>query len=417
MPDHVPQRNRSWELWPRRGTCNTMQPMTQPSVTESNAWYRNPLVVDGMLAVGLFALALDQSSRWWPDLLEGDARWAITLALATLPLAARRIAPVLAGVTIFTAMAVMVVIESATAPVQAAALLTLYSAGLTEDATLRRIGRLAIIAPVAVAALVELARSRNPAPLLLVILLAGGTWLLADLVFERRLERDKAAESVLSAEKDLEERTRRAVSEERARIARELHDIIAHNVSVMVVQAGAARRTVIQQPDLAPEILESIELSGRQALGEIRLLLDVMRSESDSGALVPQPTLDQIPELVDDFERAGLAVQVDHDVDTSQLSSPLQLSAYRIIQEALTNSLRYAGVGAKARLATRIDKGRLIIEVTDTGDNTGQTSPRPGHGILGMRERAAIFGGTVTTRPRASGGFLVRAILPIGGGG
>jgi len=215
------------------------------------------------------------------------------------------------------------------------------------------------------------------------------------------LEREQAAEA------------RRAVAEERARIARELHDVVAHRVSLMTVQAGAAKTVAADDLEGAVQAMEAVEVAGRQALSELRHLLDVLRPEADVDGLDPQPGLADVPRLVAQFEQAGLDVSLTMNGARTDLPARVDLSAYRIVQEALTNVLKHAGTTARAEVRLSTDDHGVAIEVLDDGH--GDTIlPGSGQGIVGMRERAQLLGGSLEAGPRPRGGFHVVARLPIG---
>jgi signal transduction histidine kinase len=204
----------------------------------------------------------------------------------------------------------------------------------------------------------------------------------------------------------------RAIADARAGIARELHDVVAHNVSVMTVQAGVARLVVVDDPERAQEAIGAVEQAGRRALDELRHLLGVLRPETASGELGPQPALNQVHELVDQLRQTGMSISLAADVPF-ELPVRVDLFAYRIVQEALTNVLKHGGADAAAQVRLEETDGHLDIEVTDTGAATS-TLPGSGQGIVGMNERAILLGGTFEAGPRPEGGFRVLARLPIG---
>jgi signal transduction histidine kinase len=215
-----------------------------------------------------------------------------------------------------------------------------------------------------------------------------------------QLEREHAAEA------------RRAVAEERTRIARELHDVVAHRVSLMTVQAGAAKTVAADDPESAALAMHAVEKAGRQALDELRHLLGVLRPEADGETLGPQPGLADVPQLVDQFRAAGLDASLTIDGEQVDLPARVDLSAYRIVQEALTNALKHAGSSARTEVRLHTDDRGVDIEVLD--DSRGVTIlTGSGHGILGMRERALLLGGRLDVGPRPGGGFQVVAHLPI----
>jgi signal transduction histidine kinase len=204
-----------------------------------------------------------------------------------------------------------------------------------------------------------------------------------------------------------------AVTEERARMARELHDVVAHAMSVMVVQAGAARTTLAKDPAAAEEAIRRIEETGRSALGEMRRLVALLRPEDDE-TLAPQPSLARIDDLLEGVRRAGLPVEVLVEGSPHDLAPGIDLTAYRVVQEGLTNALRYAG-DASARVVLRYGAEALQVEVADDGPGPLTNGDgAQGHGLIGMRERVALLGGTLETGARPGGGFLVRAELPLG---
>jgi signal transduction histidine kinase len=226
-------------------------------------------------------------------------------------------------------------------------------------------------------------------------------------------------------ETEREELARRAVAEERARIARELHDVVAHHVSVMVIQAGAAEATLPPGAEAVAPSLEAIRQTGREALAEMRRMLGLLRAEGalEAGAaagdseLAPQPGLDDVDALVARMREAGLVVELEPGTPR-RLPPGVGLSAYRVVQEALTNTLRHAGAGARVRVCLDYEPDALVVEVADDGRGrrtpTHERAPHDvGHGLVGMRERVALFGGTLEAGPRDGGGFRVRARFPI----
>jgi signal transduction histidine kinase len=232
-------------------------------------------------------------------------------------------------------------------------------------------------------------------------------------VRERQLLADTLAARAELLEREHEMREKEALAEERARIARELHDLVAHNVSVMVVQAGVERHALPESQESTRETLTAIEQAGRQALVEARRLLGVLRRNGDREELEPQPNVEQVAFLVEQVERAGLPVELTVEGDEVPLPAGVDLCAYRIVQEALTNALKHAGP-ARAEVLLRYAPSGLEIEIRD--DGRGSVAPNgdgSGHGLIGMRERVALYGGELRTGPRPGGGFEVRAHLPL----
>ncbi len=213
------------------------------------------------------------------------------------------------------------------------------------------------------------------------------------------------------AERERDVAAREAVVEERARIARELHDAIAHNVSMMVVQAGAERRVLDSDSGATREVLETIEKIGRGALTEMRRLVGMLRSDA-ADPLAPQPGLNDLALLVQQVREAGLPVELSVEGEPRGLPVGIELSAYRIVQEALTNALKHAG-NAQATVHVRYGAESLELEIVDDGAGGAARAGGGGHGLVGMRERVALYGGRLDAGRRPSGGFAVRVLLPI----
>jgi signal transduction histidine kinase len=215
----------------------------------------------------------------------------------------------------------------------------------------------------------------------------------------------------------MREEARQAVNAERTRIPRELHDVVAHSVSVMVVQAGAARRVLDKDPDRASEAMASIESTGRQSLNELRRLLGMLR-QADGAATgrVPQPSIDDVDALLAQTREAGLPVTIEIEGEPRPLAPGVDLSAYRIVQEALTNTIKHAGPAeATVRLCYGADTLELVISDDGRGADCeeAERTGAAGHGLVGMRERVSLFGGDLQVGNRPGGGFTVRATLPL----
>jgi signal transduction histidine kinase len=244
-----------------------------------------------------------------------------------------------------------------------------------------------------------------------VALVGSLTWLAGVVLRRRSLLADQAEERAAAFERDHRD-TETAVAEERARIAREVHDVVAHSVSVMTVQAGAARMLLTTDPQRAVAPLLAVEEAGRQALAELRRLLGILRTDEGGTGLVPQPDIEDLPELIETVRAAGLLVELVEDGDVRPVAPGPGLAAYRIVQEALTNTLKHAGA---EHVVLTMDYGadQLRIEVRDDGRRAHQVAGRGGHGLAGMRERAAVYGGVLEAGPEHGGGYAVRASLPI----
>jgi signal transduction histidine kinase len=239
----------------------------------------------------------------------------------------------------------------------------------------------------------------------------GGTW-VAGLVVGRHRRRTRHAEARAGrAEAEREQRAREAVADERTRIARELHDVVAHAISVIVLQAKGGRRMLAIEPDQTRQALDTIVDSGEQALTEMRRLLGMLRRSDDELAMAPLPSLRQLDLLAEQVSSAGLPVELLVEGEPVALAPAVDLSAYRIVQEALTNALKHAGP-ARARVVVRYGARELELEISDDGRGTA-TANGGGHGLAGMRERAGLFGGQLEGVDRPEGGFVVRARLPL----
>src|SRR6266540_2493893 len=237
---------------------------------------------------------------------------------------------------------------------------------------------------------------------------------VAGFALRERAEQAEAAETRATlAERERDAAARIAVAEERARIARELHDIVAHAVSVMVLQVGAVRHRL---PDALAEdrdALRGVEQAGRTALAEMRRLLGVMRYDGDDVELMPQPGLDGLDSLLGEIRRAGLPVRLHLDGEPFPLPGAIDLSAYRIVQEGLTNSLKHARA-SKADVTVRYRPDELQLEVRDDGEG-GSTTDGLGHGLVGVRERGKIYGGEMSAGTANGGGFILSTRLPLSG--
>jgi signal transduction histidine kinase len=239
--------------------------------------------------------------------------------------------------------------------------------------------------------------------LVLFALLLGAPWFAGRAIRQRRLN-----DRQLEQEKA---RAAAAIVEQRARIARELHDVVAHSISVIVLQARGGRRVLESEPADARDAFVVIERTGQQALDEMRRLLGMLRTSDDAIALDPQPSLQQLGTLVEQVQAAGLPVQLTVEGEPRDLPPGLDLSAFRIVQEALTNSLKYAGP-ARARVLLRYRADDLELEIEDDGPGTGAGSGS-GYGLVGMRERVSVYGGELQAGRRPGGGYALRVRLPL----
>jgi signal transduction histidine kinase len=234
-------------------------------------------------------------------------------------------------------------------------------------------------------------------------------WLIGRNIRSRSLR-------LAAAEREQEQRTRLAVGDERARIARELHDVVAHSVGIIVIQAEGARRVFDRDPERAREALDTIEQTARTALAEMRRSLGVLRDQGGAPLREPQPGLAELDSLLEQAREGGLEVELEVEGEPRTLPRSVDLSAYRIVQEALTNTIKHAG-RVRSRITLRYGERELEVEVADDGPGPfgNAAGAGSGHGLLGMRERVASHGGEVEAGSGPEGGFVVRASLPLGG--
>jgi signal transduction histidine kinase len=239
-------------------------------------------------------------------------------------------------------------------------------------------------------------------------------WGLGVFIETRREYRRELERRAASVDREREQRERLAAHEERASIARELHDIVAHSVSVMLVGVRGARDVLRSEPDVADATLAKVETSAEQSLAELRRILALLRERASAAESRPQPSLDELDDLIAEYRDAGLQVTLERTGDQRPLPEGFELSVYRIVQEALTNVLKHARAnGVVVTLA--FGDSRLDLEVIDDGAPLGDGALVPGHGLVGMRERVALLGGELETGRRPGGGFRIAARLPVGG--
>jgi signal transduction histidine kinase len=252
--------------------------------------------------------------------------------------------------------------------------------------------------------------------MLLNLFLFGAAWWIGDVWRTRREREIELRESNIQLKHEREENARRAVLNERVRIARELHDVVAHHVSVIGIQAGVARKAMSRWPEKAQEALSLIEISSRQAVNELQRLLGILRSGTKTDETAPQPSLQQLDNLIAEVKEAGLQVELIIEGDKRPLPSGVDLSAYRIIQEALTNTIKHAGP-ATATVTMNYQEDTIELEIADTGRGHAQTGEPviTGTGLLGMKERVNLHGGEFEAGNAPGGGFLVRVKLPLNG--
>jgi signal transduction histidine kinase len=361
----------------------------------------NRLKIDWLVA-GVLTLGLELEAWLGGGASRERLPAALLGATVTAAVAVRRLYPASVGLTAGLVAALLSAVWGPPSLVSWGIAWICCMYGLAVWATPRRFA-----CSVAVITLATVASAAGPVSL--ANALQFGLITLVVMVLVRRVVGDRERRVKL-AERERDLAAREAVVEERARIARELHDAIAHNVSVMVVQAGAERRVLDGTNGSTREVLETIERIGRGALTEMRRLVGMLRSDT-ADPLAPQPGLDDLPTLITQVSEAGLPVELYVEGERRELPVGLELSAYRIVQEALTNALKHAGQ-ARASVHVRYGFDSLELEIVDDGAGAKAPVASGGHGLAGMRERVALYGGRLDAGRRASGGFAVRVLLP-----
>ncbi|MFF5039609.1 sensor histidine kinase [Streptomyces nigra] len=346
-----------------------------------------------------------------------DALSLLLMALGAAALVLRRRAPI----PVLAVTGGLSLVEFATgdprAPVAMAAVVALYTVASTTDrSTTWRIGLLTVTV------LTGSAMLAGPLPWYSQENLAIFAWTgigatAGDAVRSRRAVVTAIRERAERAERTREEEARRRVAEERLRIARDLHDVVAHHIALVNVQAGVAAHVMDKRPDQAKEALAHVREASRSALDELRATVGLLRQSGDPEAPTePAPGLDRLDDLAGTFRNAGLQVDVARADQDTTLPAAVDLAAYRVIQEALTNVQKHAGPGARAEVSVVRVGPNVEVTVLDDGSGQDDGTAGGGHGLLGMRERVSALRGTLTTGPRYGGGFRVHAILPVGAG-
>jgi signal transduction histidine kinase len=403
----------------------TGRAVLRPPLTDrlsSRQW----LVIDcvvAALAAGIMWVSVGRHGVRYHAPPPGPALFAV---LATAPVAVRRIWPGPVFAVVLVASSVLTAFGRATAVLDVTLCMAVYMVTVRS----RRPAAVAILVLTEAALGAALLVYAIPGLMLVdrvhALLAAGAIWFVADSVRERRRYLAGLAEQAARRQQAEAERNRQAVREERVRIARELHDVVAHSLGVVTVQAGVGRRIGAAAPAEALRALRAVEVTGRSALEELRRILGLLRDDDTQPSLAPAPGIADLDELAEVVRAAGTPVSLAVTGDVAALPPAAALTVYRIIQEALTNVVKHAGGAAAAvRLAAgpdgvRIvvtDEGRPVVASTVVASTGAAAGPGMAgrHGIVGMRERAAVFGGTLDAAPVPGGGFRVTAFLPVHG--
>jgi signal transduction histidine kinase len=374
----------------------------------------NPTVIDACLGV-LFTVAglvaLFATSRQTIDYHDADLAGVVLVLGCSVPYFFRRRAPVSVLLVSFVSLCTLAIVGYPANVESQFLLVGTYSLGSHATGRGRLVGMGAVVLGLVVVALVGLPDASTSG------LVQTGAIYLASYFFgstmrNRRLYLGELEARARELERERDEEAKRAVAEERLRIAQELHDVVAHSMGVIAVQAGVGAHVIDADPAEAKRSLEAISATSRSTLGEIRRILGVLRGDG-AATYQPAPGLADLSRLVADFDEAGLPVTVTVEGTPDALPAGVDLTAFRIVQEALTNTLKHAGP-AHATVAVEYRLDAVHLRVTDDGRGVNGTAADGGHGLLGMRERVGVYGGSLTVGPMTGGGFRVEAVLPYG---
>jgi signal transduction histidine kinase len=379
-----------------------------------------PPLADVLLAAGVLVIA--QIETWMTTTIQPKPPTALLAVLITVPLAWRRRAPFAALLVVGVGASVLSVGRPDLTALYTfiAVAVAVFSVGAYAEPRRAVLGCALVLGTFWVGALQDNASHpgmHGPSDFAFVTVVFGGAWLLGRALGERGQRAAQLEQRAAQLEAEQQIQALAAVAAERARIARELHDVIAHSVSVMVIQAGAAEQLLEDGPERARGPLVAVQDTGRQTIVELRRLLGILRDDGQELSLAPQPGLASLDLLLGEMRQAGLPVQLRVEGPPGSLPPGVDLAAYRIVQEALTNTLRHAGP-AHAEVLVRYQEHALELEILDDGHGPGRhdgADGRSGHGLVGMRERVALYGGTLHTGPRAATagtGYAVRVRLP-----
>ena len=396
--------------------------MVRPGVMYAKVRDPHPVAVDVLLAGVLAAVGVSTELVRLPEMdayREGTFASVLLALAANVPLVWRRVHPAAVMAVVTAAMTVHGAFQFAGTGPFLGVVAALYAVAAYGSTRAARVSLAVIVGVQPLALVLDDPEFNSWSDVAVGVVIFTAVWVFGDSRRVRRLHLEVAEERAARAERERDERARSAVQEERTRIAREMHDIVAHSVSVMVVQAGAARRMVTRDPAAAMVAAGEAEETGRAALRDMRRVIGVLRADGDdvadeprAAALEPQPGLGDVPTLVTTCRDAGLDVRVRTDGEVRPLPSGVELAAYRIIQEALTNTMKHAGP-ARAEVRVAYHDDALTIVVADDGRGASFESDGSGHGLPGMRERVTVYGGELDTGPHPGGGFRVRARLPL----
>ena len=396
-------------------------------------WSRHHMAGDAVVALAVMPIVLISATDSLNPALMGAPGLVISVLVLAPMLWRRRYPDVLTACAV-AAHLLMVVLSDRISPISVVVPIVLYAEAAYSRWRWYRAWTVVAVLGAAIAAL-RWSSIETSVPLRLVTItfiflfclaVVAASWVAGELTRQRRRNVEALRDRAEALERERDQRTRLAAEEERSRIAREMHDVVAHNLSVIVVQADGARYAATHGSDptaraeIAARALETIAETAREALAETRRLVGVLRSEDESAEYAPRATLAAIGELVARMAEAGVAAtyaMVGDPADHPPLTAGAEMAAYRVVQESLTNVVRHGGPGATVHVSLAHGPDGLVVTVRDAGRGSdgGTGSDGQGHGLIGMRERVAAYGGTLLARDRLAGGFEVIATLPAGG--
>jgi len=375
---------------------------------------------DALIAAGTLTLALVSRLAIDPDIAaafsrEFDGLQLFLITLMTLPLVLRRVYPTPVFFVILAAWMVERALDYPETLAWTGLVIAFYTIGaeLSRRDSLRIGGITALFILGGTAIGVATLETISGVSLVTTMIITLTPLLVGREIHEQRRRVDELKEQVERAERDREEKAYRAVADERTRIARELHDVVAHQMTVMTLQADGARRIADGSDPRVVQALETISDAGHGALTEMRRMVGLLRAPEETSETEPLPRLEDVEQLVVQVRAAGLPVDLEVEGDVRRLADGTELSAYRIVQESLTNSVRHGGPGVTARVSIEYKEDHLDVLILDDGRGASAESGNEiGHGIVGMRERIAVLGGEFSAGPRTGGGYQVHAIIP-----
>lgn len=379
------------------------------------------LALDALIAAGALTLSLIGSIQIDADVAaafsrESDALHIVLIILMTVPLVLRRVYPIPVFFIVLTAWLLDRTLDFPETPAGVGVAIAFYTIGaeLSRRSSLR-IGGITLLFVFGWTVVGVLTLDSVPAASLITTVISTLTpLLLGREIGERRRRVEELREKVARAEQEREEEARRAVAEERTRIARELHDVVAHQMTVMTLQAEGAQRIADKADPRVVEALETISNAGHSGLAEMRRMVGLLRAPEEESETAPLPHLGDVEELIETIRAAGVPVELEIEGDLRPLGEGTELSAYRVIQESLTNTFRHGGPDVSAKVTIEYGEDHIEVLVIDNGRGAATgTGDGVGHGIIGMRERIAVLGGEFGAGPHSGGGYEVRARIPV----